>query len=284
MKPLHENQIHTPAWQKLCDYIWAEKEPRQYEESVLRDINPNLKMINAQNFDTTGSGVIFVGMCHLLEDVMKSIPNHGNYIIVHRTNDRPFTEQMYKWKPKSVRHIYTVDCRGTFPDVTAIPFGVASVNGEDEILKQVWSELWHDRKERIFACYNINPDTKHRNESIPFVSSSPLVKYIKPYIGQDEFHRECKNHEFVMALAGCGADASRQWTSMILGSIPIVTDCIEMRHFEDMPLAYCPKDFNEITDEWLDKAKESVQGKSTERLRMSYWENHLNEKKKEYGI
>ena len=69
-----------------------------------------------------------------------------------------------------------------------------------------------------------------------------------------------------------------------IGSIPIVTDCPEMRHFEDMPLVYCPKDFNEITNEWLDKAKESVKDKSTERLRMSYWENHLNEMKSKYGI
>ena len=87
-----------------------------------------------------------------------------------------------------------------------------------------------------------------------------------------------------MALAGCGADASRQWTSIILGSIPIVTDCPEMRHFEDMPLVYCPADFNQITNEWLDASKQGIGYKSTARLRMSYWENHLNEMKKQYGI
>lgn len=285
MIPLHEDQIHAPAWQKLCDYIWAEKEPRGYEESVLANVNPNLKMINGKDFNTNGSGVIFAGMCHLLEQVLNSMPARGNYIIVHRTNDRPFTQLMADCIPKSVKHIYTVDCRVTHPKVTAIPFGVASINGEDETLKQIaeikYSEM---AKTRIFACYNINPSTFHRNESIPFVSSSPLVEYIPPYIGADEFHYKCKYHEFTMALAGCGADASRQWSSMILGSIPIVTDCPEMRHFEDMPLVYCPKDFNEITDEWLDLQKESVKGKTKERLRMSYWAKHLQSMRNLYGL
>lgn len=287
MKPLHEDQIHAPAFQKLCDYIWAEDHQNEYEKSVIRDHNPNLKLINARNFKEVSneSGVISVGMCHLLEDVLRSIPKEGNYIVIHRTNDRPFTQVMVDAMPPSVKHIYTVDCRVNHPQVTAIPFGVSSINGEDEILKAVFNEEKNNFKvKKIFACYNVNPDTKHRNESLSFVQTSNLVHYRKPDLPQDVFHRYCKAHEFTMALAGCGADASRQWSSMILGSIPIVTDCIEMRHFEDMPLVYCPADFNMITDEWLDEAKQSIVGKSTERLHMSYWINHLNEKRKEFGI
>lgn len=279
---LHEDQVHAPAFQKLCDYIWSEDWANDYEHSVIRDHNPNLKRINGNS--QIESGVIYVGLNHLLEDVLAKLPKNGNFMVVHRTNDRPFTQKMMDNKPKSVKHIYTVDCRGIWDNVTAIPFGVASINGEDEILKDVYRRKRVTRSDtRIFACYNINPDTFHRNESIPFVESSPLVKYIKPYIGQDEFHIECKSHEFTLALAGCGADASRQWTSMILGSIPIVTDCPEMRHFSDMPLVYCPA-FNQITNEWLDHARESVKGKSMERLKMSYWQCHINNMKLNYGI
>lgn len=283
MKPLHEDQIHAPAFQKLCDYIWAEKEPRQYEESVKATINPNIKLIN--DVDRPGqSGVIFVGLCHLLEDVLTKIPRDGNYIVIHRTNDRPFVQRMVDNIPPSVKHIYTVDCRGKWDNVTAIPFGVSSINGEDEILKDVLNnEPLFQTNHRIFCCYNVNSDTLHRNESLPFVKNSPLVKYQEPSIGQYDFHAMCKSHEFTMALAGCGADASRQWSSMILGSIPIVTDCPEMRHFEDMPLVFCPP-FEQITNEWLDNAKESIKGKSTARLRMSYWENHINEMKLKHSI
>ena len=33
---------------------------------------------------------------------------------------------------------------------------------------------------------------------------------------------------------------------------------------------------------WLEK--QDISGKSTQRMRMSYWANHINEKRKEYGI
>lgn len=282
MKPLYEDQIHTPAWQKLCDYIWAEKEPRAYELSVKEHHNQNIKLINGNDLPGN-SGVIFIGMCHLIEAVFKKLPKDGNYIVVHRTNDRSFTQNMLDKKPASVKHIYTVDCAVNNSNVTAIPFGVSSIMGEDPFLKNIATESKKPATERIFACYNSNRDTKHRNESLQFSRTSPLVKYVNPTISQEEFHRHCRDHEFVLALAGCGADASRQWSSMTLGSIPIVTDVTEMRHFEDMPLVYCPA-FNQITDEWLDKAKESIKGKSTHRLRMSFWNEHLSRMKQHYGI
>jgi hypothetical protein len=51
-----------------------------------------------------------------------------------------------------------------------------------------------------------------------------------------------------------------------------------MRFFEDLPLVYCPANMEDITEEWL--SKQDVSGKSTERMRMSYWVNHINEMKK----
>lgn len=292
MNPLHEDQIHNGPFIESCTYIWSDDVSRTQKSGVYDYYAGISKQFNLPLVDYTNipkSGVLFVGMCHILEDILNALPVSGNYIIVHRTNDRPFTEQMYACKPKSVKHIYTVDCRVKKPDVSAIPFGNASINGEDELVKQVANEVPYINDKKLFVCYNTNPDTPQRNASIPILRNKHFafvyeLEYPHKQMAGDEFYRQVRSHKFTMALAGCGADASRQWAAIQLGSIPIVTDCIEMRHFEDMPLVYCPKDFNEITDEWLDKAKESVQGKYTERLRMSYWENHLNEKKKEYGI
>lgn len=84
-----------------------------------------------------------------------------------------------------------------------------------------------------------------------------------------------------MSLQGQGKDCARTYSAITLGSIPIVTDCIEMRHFEDMPMVYYNGD---ITNEWLDSMAESVKGKSTERMKMSYWANHIANKRKECKI
>lgn len=292
MKPLWEDQIHAPAFQKECTHIWSDDYSRVDKSGVWDYYTGVSKELGIPLVDQTNipkSGVIFVGMCHILEQVFNSMPIHGDYIIVHRTNDRPFTEEMYRAKPKSVKHIYTVDSRVNRRDVSAIPFGFASINGEDNLVKQIAVEEKRPTDKRVFLCYNTNKDTPHRNASIPAMKTKDFafvfeLDYPKVQMPTDEFARNVRDHEFTMALAGCGADASRQWVAISLGSIPIVSDTIEMRHFDDLPMAYCPHNFDDITETWLDEQVKNMQWKSTDRMRMSYWAEHIKNKRKEYGI
>ena len=285
MKPLEEDQIHAPAFIKECDYIWSDDVSRANKSGVWEYYTAISKEFNKPLIDHTcmpSKGIIFVGMCHILEDILNSMPTSGSYVIVHRTNDRPFTQRMVDCMPPSVQHIYTVDCQVKHPRVTAIPFGLASINGEDNLVKQIVNGgCMKQLDSRLFVCYNTNVNTPHRNESIPILKTKSFAKVIElnyptVQVPADEFYKHVHSHEFTMALAGCGADASRQWASIILGSIPIVTDCPEMRHFEDLPLVYCPKDMNDITDEWLNKQADLIKDKSTQRMRMSYWANELS--------
>lgn len=283
MKPLHEDQIHAPAFQKLCDFTWAPNPNDGY-------IQETSKAYGMQPFNSeippAKTGVIFIGMCQLIERCFESIPSDGKYIVVHRTNDRSFTQAFYRNKPQSVKHIYTVDCEVNASDVSAIPIGFATIGGEDELLKRICEEQVMTRpvgSTKLFCRYNINPATVERIASLSILKKKSFAKVVEEQIPEDEFYREIKAHDFTMALAGCGKDACRQWDAIALGSIPIVSDCIEMRHFEDLPLIFCPKDVNDITEEWL--AKQYIaRFKSTERMRMSYWEDHLNKKKQEIGI
>jgi hypothetical protein len=275
MNPLHEDQIHAPAFQRICDYIWSPDPNCAYVNSVIREHNPNLKIFNAER-PLNGKGVIFVGQCQLIETCFKSIPEEGSYIVIHRTNDRSFTEGMYKKKPQSVKHIYTVDCGVNYPDVSAIPIGLATITGEDEVIKKIAAEAVEPAKTKVFVRYNVNRSgyTKERIESLTKLRSLPFCKAIEHQIPADQFFRQIKAHRFTMSLRGQGADAMRTWQAIALGSIPIVSDCIEMRHFEDLPILY----YNgNITEEWLDS--QSISGKSTKRMRMSYWNEHVSKNK-----
>lgn len=293
MKPLHLDQIHNGPFTDLCDFIWSDDVSRSKKSGVYDyyvGISEKHGKPLVDHTNIPASGVIFVGMCHLLEEVFSKLPNKGSYIIVHRTNDRPYTEAMNAVKPSCVKHVYTVDCRGKFENVTAIPFGNASIMGFDPFIGEAVESPVECSNKLLFVRYNVNPDTPHRNESLKILRGKSFATVIEHQIPQDEFYRLCKTHLFTMALAGCGADASRQWTAIQLGSIPIVTDCPEMRHFEDLPLIYCPKDMNEITHEWLDNKWREMQAfinngiVSTDRMRMSYWQKHLTEKRNEHGI
>ena len=289
MKELYNDQIHNGPFIHACTHIWSDDVSRDNKSGVYDYYKEISDRYNKPLIDHTNmpkEGLIYVGMCHLLEQVFGSIPRRPDdkYIFVHRTNDRPFTKEMYSCKPPSVKHIYTVDCQVNTHDVSAIPFGNSSINGEDEIVKMVAKEKVEPAKTKMFVRMNVNNDgsTQHRMRALSELPSKSFAKIITHQIPQDEFFRECKAHKFTLALAGCGADASRQWSAIQLGSIPIVTDCVEMRHFEDLPLVYCPLNMADLTESWLDK--QSVSNKSTERMRASYWINHINNKKKEHGI
>ena len=254
MKPLHEDQIHNAPFIEACTHIWSDDVSRSQKSGVWDYYLAISKEFNKPLVDHTNipkEGVIFVGMCHLLESVFQSLPPSGSYIFVHRTNDRPYTEQMNYLKPPSVKHVYTVDCRGQFNNVSAIPFGNASINGEDAILKMVCGEEKKQVSTKMFARFNVNNDgsTGHRMEAIDKLPKNTFIKFLLNQIPGDEFYREVKAHKYTLALAGCGADASRQWAAIQLGSIPIVTDCPEMRHFEDLPMLFCPKRMTDLTEE-----------------------------------
>lgn len=292
MKPLAQDQIHNDAFMPCCSAVWSDDVSRTEKSGVwlyYKEVSERFNLPLVDHTNIPQSGVIFIGMCHLIEQVFKSLPRNGNYIIVHRTNDRPYTAEMNAVKPSSVKHVYTVDCRGEFSNVSAIPFGNASINGEDNLVKQIAKEPKRPTAKRVFVCYNTNPSTPHRNESIPAMKSKPFsfvyeLDYPVKQMPADEFYRNVRDHEFTMSLAGCGADASRQWAAIQLGSIPIVTDCPEMRNFSDVPIVFCPADFNDITEDWLDDQKKKIAGKDTIRMRASYWANHIEQKRQEHGI
>jgi len=291
MKPLHLDQIHNAPFIELCTHIWSDDVSSSEKSGVWEYYKAISKEFNKPLVDHTNipqSGIIFIGMCHLIESVFQSLPRNGNYIIIHRTNDRQYLPEFDAVKPKSVKHVYTVDCKGTFSNVTAIPFGNASINGIDPIVIQIAQEPKRPTAKRVFVCYNTNKDTPHRNASIPAMQKKPFafvyqLDYPVKQMPTDEFARNVHDHEFTMALAGCGADASRQWAAIQLGSIPIVTDCEQMQHFRDLPMVFCP-DFDLITEEWLDKQAKSVATKDTIRARASYWQHQIEQKRKELGI
>jgi len=280
MIPLHEDQINAPAFQKLCTHIWSDDLEWAYTRSVIEQHNPNLKVINGSNMPDNESGILYVGLSHLIERIFSQMKDSGRWIVIHRTNDRSFTKAMYRLKPECVKHIYTVDCAVNESDVTAIPFGLASIGGYDDIIGKIVAEDIPKAATQIFVRYNVNNSgyTEERKASISQLQAKPFAKVITEQIPADEFYREIKAHKFTMSLKGQGMDCARTYSSMILGSIPIVTDCTEMRHFNDMPLVYCPPNINyDITEEWLNSI--NVSGRTTERIRMSFWENHLNKMK-----
>lgn len=283
---LFQDQINSPAFMQISDFIWSDRVNDAYVQSVYGAYN--LQIVN-KDIKPKKSGVIFLGMGQIIEDIfdkMRTWHDSNTYIIIAAPQDRSFTYKMYERKPINIKYIYTTNCQVKEHDVSAYPIGIASIGSYDYTLEAIGNEEVPKAQTKVFVRYNYNNHgyTQERKDSIaPLKYKTSFVKIIEHQIPADEFLREVKAHRFTMSLRGEGPDCLRTYMAISLGSIPIVSDCVEMRMFEDMPMVYCPKDiYNELTEEWLDSI--DISGKNTERVRMSYWKKHLQDKRNDFCV
>lgn len=203
------------------------------------------------------------------------LPASGRYILIHRDNDVSLTEDIYAKKPMCVKHIYATNCTVTKPDVTAIPIGLTTITGDNASIEMV-GEVKRAAT-RVYCRMNAASWTPERLAAIARETNNPLVKIDLHQLNPNEFYARIKAHQFTLSLQGLGKDCLRTFEAMTLGSIPIVTDCPEMRHFEDMPMAYYPA--GGITRDWLDAQVARCATKSTRRALMDYWRNDIATRK-----
>lgn len=262
-------QIHTDNFLKFCDYIYSPRENYDYVLQCMQK-HTHLKMFSPNN-PLKEDGIIFVGMCVLIEECFQLMPTSGNYVIIHRDNERAFTEAFYKLAKPSVKHIYTIECAVKYPNVTAMPFGTASIGGDSESLVQVQNEPIEKGSVPVFCRLNTNKFTKVRTEAVRAANDNPLITVFENQLDSVSFFRMIKGHRFNLSLQSGGKDTTRTWETIFLGTIPIISDCIELRHFEDMPVAYYPE--GGITQEWINSV--DMTGKSLERCSMTYWREQI---------
>lgn len=280
-----EEQINSDNFFKFVDYFYSPREDYEHALQVLQKY-PNMKMFSPNNPPDKKNGIIFVGMCCLVEQCLELMPEDGSYIVIQRDNERTFIEDYYRKKKASAKHIYTIECGVHHPDVTALPHGVASIEGPNPRVEQVRIEkiagtLDHMRTgaKPIFCRLNTNKITHARTAAIESLRNNQLVDVVTEQLDQIEFYRQIASHKYCLSLQSGGKDTTRTWEALCLGTIPIISDCPELRHFEDMPIVFYPGDRN-ITQEWMDSL--DLTGRSNKRATMSYWKNEMIERLCQY--
>lgn len=91
-----------------------------------------------------------------------------------------------------------------------------------------------------------------------------------------DYHKTLSEYKFTLAPSGMGYDTMRMWEALYLKTIPIVTDCVALRHFQDLPVLFS-KDFTEINENYLNEKYEELKNKEWdhEKLFMPYWKNRI---------
>jgi hypothetical protein len=208
-----------------------------------------------------------------------SLPDDGCYIVITRNNDLSLTQIILdKAKSKkSIKRWYGINIEFNDPLFVPVPVGCGTEGGHSTYLEWVAKETQEERyKDKLVYCrVNATGYNEERRILIRQNESNPIFNIVKHQVGAEEMYRSMKKHIFSACPAGEGKDCLRTYETIIMGGIPIWSDCPELRHFEDLPVVYT-KDWN-LTRQWCETSLDELKNRktSTDRMRMSYWDEQI---------
>src|SRR5581483_669306 len=87
-----------------------------------------------------------------------------------------------------------------------------------------------------------------------------------------EYLKDLSSSKFVLSPEGAGLDCHRVWESLLMGAIPIVKHSILDSLYSNLPIVIV-KDWNEITEEFLDKTYKKITASSYNfnKVYIQYW-------------
>lgn len=285
--PLHKDQINSDRFAQHVNFLYSSLPDGHDEwEDKIKLINPNLKKFSNKD-QLPEKGVILHRGNMSIKRCFDNIPTGGSYILIARDRDYSLTKDIFDLMPKSIKKCYTINTTFKNNIIEPIPVGCATSGGYSRLLDIISEEPPLEKfVDKLIYCRLTLTRTKEGEERVKLISdnkNNPIFNIQLQDVGADVMYNSIKQHVFTACPAGEGKDCLRTNETICLGGIPIWSDCPELRHFEDFPVVYT-KDWNNITKEWCDNALIELKNRktSTDRLRMSYWDNHIKQSIKDF--
>jgi hypothetical protein len=171
-------------------------------------------------------------------------------------------------------HWFCQNAMISHPKITCLPIGIANkqwLHGNIETIKNI-SYLETNKENKLIVNFNIQTYLKHRIKVFNRLCFQSNVVHYQPDLPFSNYCNILKSHKFSACPRGNGPDTHRLWESLYLGTIPLVDDMANTRHFTDLPIILV-KDWTEIDKQFIDSYKLN---KSFEKLKLSYWFDQIN--------
>jgi hypothetical protein len=246
-------------------------------ETQMLNNNPHIKRYSAKHL-LGQNGIIFHnGNCNI-NKILETLHSDGSYIIISRNRDASYDESIMDLLPRSVKKFYTINTKIKNEIVEPIPVGCATSGGFSSLLPIISKENTERHNDKLIYCRLTLTQTQHgkeRRDLVELNKNNPIFTMQLNAVSAEEMYRNMKSHIFTACPAGEGKDCLRTYETIIIGGIPIWSDCPELRHFEDLPVVYT-KDWN-LTRQWCETSLDELKNRktSTDRMRMSYWDEEI---------
>jgi hypothetical protein len=128
------------------------------------------------------------------------------------------------------------------PKLKSIPIGIANEiweHGNEKVFLEV-IEKNHQKETMIYANFDVNTNLFERTKCAREIKKNGIeLSSRKPF---KSFLEEISKSHFVVSPNGNGIDCHKIWESLYLKSIPIVTNSINIKFYDDLPIY--------IIDDW----------------------------------
>lgn len=244
--------------------------------------------------------ILFCKIDFILSEYEKISKLNNDVILLVLNGDYPFTENLFRIRPKNIKHIFATNSLIYNQFVTPIPIGVENDiepkrQGHGIINEGIFEKLPFLKGEiiinpefkinKLYANFNINTNFRYRSyiKNICINSDNIHFEYGLTY---EEYVKKIKEHLAVISPTGNGLECIRTYETLYLDSIPIcVGDFNQYRAIYERIYKYLPIVFidnpHDLTNMILiEKEIKKVEKNSKEILNYDYWVGEILKKVK----
>lgn len=220
-------------------------------------------------------------------------------ILVTGMSDIPVDKTLFSKKPKNVIKWYGENITHTNSALHSIPLGstVASWvgNHQDADRKDLSSYVQiaetneaKSASNLAYMNFSIGTQPAHRRSVYNFFKDKEWVtarecnyptgcpQKCPHWLSVEMYAKEIYDHRLTICPLGNGVDTGRFWTSLYLGSIPVVPNHYNLSFYEELPFIVYDR-LEDLTLEYLTSQLEKIEKRdfNLEKLTMSYWRKKL---------
>ncbi len=200
------------------------------------------------------------------------------------SNGVKISEEPYTLSDNILR-MYVQNVNVIHPRIDTIPLGLENSmwgKTKKELMLRVLNKMERGKLQRtklVYMNHNTNTRLAERKGLYDKFGRRSWVTSVVPgkTVGAiEDYFENIAKHKFIMNPWGNCFDNHRMWEALYLGCIPITKRCIFTSFYDDFPICIID-DWNEVTEEFLNKEYVRIQSLefNRDKLSFAYWKNKV---------
>ena len=277
--------ISGEGLQEICDVTIITKEIESFHSSlpvnikkVFIDAPTGFSKEDLHLITTSKSFFVYTHILNLFIEKVLPVITQSFTLMTHNSDDGINESHISLLNDPRIERMYSQNTFITHPKLVALPIGIANSqwsHGNKQNLLTTHPQSDENRVKKVYFNFSVGTYYAHRLNVLNTLRGKECCVYAQHnHADQMGYLKDLCKYKWVACPRGNGVDTHRLWEALYMGCIPIVDDTLNARQFSDLPILYI-KDWNDLSEEWLQKATSQLLETDNKRLSLRYWRNEI---------